>query len=218
MERVFHMPTITSLQPGKRDPERVNVYLDGEFAFAAPLGVVMVRRLSEGQTLSEQEIEAIRQDDALDRAYAAALNFLSFRPRSRREIEQYFRGRKTELPLVDAVLERLERQGLVDDHAFATFWVENRQTFRPRGTRALRAEMRQKGLDNEVIDEALSAVDDEEPIAYEVGSKKARSYASLDEREFFRKMVGFLQRRGFPYETAARAARRIYTDIQEESG
>jgi regulatory protein len=143
----------------------------------------------------------------------SALNFLSFRPRSRREIEGHLRKKKVEIETAQAAIERLERAGLIDDREFARFWVENRQTFRPRGTRALQAEMRQKGLDSEVIDGALENLGDEEETAYVAGRKKAHSLRAADEGEFFRKMLGFLQRRGFPYAAAAPAAKRLYRDV-----
>jgi regulatory protein len=206
------MRVITDLQTQQQDPNRVNVYLDGAFAFGASKLVTMAHGLSVGQELRDAQMAALLRDDGAERAYNAALNFLSYRPRSRREIETYFRKKKVDSELVPAVLERLERVGLLDDRAFATFWIENRQTFRPRGSWALRAEMRQKGLAAEVIDEALEGVSDEEEAAYEVASKKVRTLFLQDEREFFRKMVGFLQRRGFPYDVAAAVTGRIYRE------
>lgn len=202
------MPIITSIEQQQRDPERVNVYLDGRFAFGASKMLAVARNLAEGRELSEEEIGDLQHDDAVERAYAAALNFLSYRPRSQREIEDYFRRKKTDSAIAGAVLDRLARSGLVDDHEFARYWVENRQAFRPRGTRALRVEMRQKGLASDVIDGALEGVSDE-TMAYEAGAKKLRAFGSLDEPEFFRKMVGFLQRRGFPYDVAAETTRKL---------
>jgi regulatory protein len=213
------MAVITAVETQKNDSERVSIYLDGKFGFGASQMLALARNLVEGRELSEEDVADLQRDDAVERAYGAALNFLSYRPRSRRELEAYFRQKKTDPDIAAAVLERLERLSLVDDRAFARFWVENRQAFRPRGPRALRAEMRQKGLDSEVIDDALEGLVDEEPIAYEAGLKKAGSLPVADEREFFRKMVGFLQRRGFGYEVSASTARRIYQEkLEAESG
>lgn len=203
------MPTITSLETQQNDPERINVYLDGKFGFGAARLVVLTHHLSEGQEIAEEEVEALRREDALERSYAAALNYLSFRPRSSREIEDYFRRRKFDPEVTPLVLERLERLGLVDDREFARFWVENRQTFRPRGSRALRMEMRQKGVASEVIDEALEELGDEESASLDAARRKMLSFANLDEREFKRKMVAYLQRRGFPYDVAATATRKL---------
>ncbi len=205
--------TITAIETQRRDPERVNVYLDGEFAFGFSALVAAGRGLVEGRTLTPEEIESLRSEDDVEKAFNAALNFLSFRPRSRREIENYFRRRKLEPDVGAAVVERLERIGVLDDREFARYWVENRQTFRPRGTRALKAELRQKGIESEIIDDTLADLGDEEETAYRAGMKKARSYSTADEREFFRKMLGFLQRRGFPFGPAASASRRIFQEL-----
>jgi regulatory protein len=203
------MPTITHLEAQKHDPERVNVYLDGSFGFGASLLLIVARGLAEGKALTESEVSELMHDDDVERAYSAALNLLSYRPRSRREIEQYFRRRKTEPEIAEAVAQRLERAGLVDDHAFAEFWVRNRQQFGPRGTRALRTEMRGKGIEGDVIEAALETLPPEEVTAYEAGLKKVRTMRKLGEREFFVRMVGFLQRRGFGYGAAASAAKRL---------
>lgn len=209
------LQTITAIETQRRDPERVNVYLDGQFAFGFSKLVASSRGLVEGKSLSPTEIEALRSEDDVEKAFNMALNFLSFRPRSRREIEDYFRRRKLDADVGSAVVERLVRIGVLDDREFARFWVENRQAFRPRGTRALKAELRQKGIESEIIEDALADLGDEEETAYIAGMKKMRSYNTADEREFFRKMLGFLQRRGFPYAPAAAAARRIYREMTD---
>jgi len=206
------MPRITSLQVQKNDPERVNVYLDDEFAFGLSAMLVLARNLSPGQELSQHDIENLQGGESVERSYGAALNFLSYRPRSRREIADYFRRKKIDLDVVEAVVARLERAGLLDDQEFARFWVDNRQSFRPRGTRALRMELRQKGLESGVIDEALAQVGDEEDTAYATGLTRVRTYGAFDEREFSRKMIGFLQRRGFPYDAASAAAKRLWDE------
>jgi regulatory protein len=210
------MPVITAIEPQKRDPDRVNVYVDGEFAFGASLLVVSSRHLATGQELAPEAVDELKRDDLAERAYNAALNFLSFRPRSRREMREYFRRRAVEAEIGEQVIARLERNGFLDDREFARFWVENRQTFRPRGTRALRVELRQKGLSGEIIEDALAVVGDEDAIAREAGEKKLRSFGRLDEREFFHRMIGFLQRRGFPYDVSARVARDLWQDSAGE--
>lgn len=218
------MPVITDVEPQKHDEERVSIYLDGKFRFGMSLLTATARGLVPGRSLTEDEVESLRHDDEIDRALNATLNFLSYRPRSRREIEDYLRRKGIDQAAAPAVVARLERMGLVDDREFARFWVENRQTFRPRGVRALRFEMRQKGLDNEVIDTALEHIEDEEPIAYSVGQKKQQSYRSHEGREFLNRMTQFLQRRGFPYGVSSSVARRLLqerevgdeSDVEEE--
>lgn len=201
------MATITALEPQKHDPERINVYIDGKFAFGVSLMVAHARNIAEGKDVTDVEIEQLLHDDTIEKTYSGTLHFLSFRPRSTREIQDYFKRKKIDEEVGAAVLERLVRLGFVDDREFARFWLENRQKFRPRGQRALRLEMWQKGLSRDVIDEALEEAGDEDDLAVEAGRRKLRSLGALPEDEFRRKMIGFLQRRGFGYEAALRATK-----------
>ena len=209
------MPVVTALEAQKNNPERVNVYLDGQFAFGASALVIAAHHVSRGRELSDADIEALEGDDSAERAYNAALNFLSYRPRSAREIRDYFRRKAADPQVVEAVIERLQRVNLVNDDEFARFWVENRQNFRPRGARALRVELRQKGLATETIETALQSIGDETEIALEAGRKKMRSYRTLGDRDFLSRMIGFLQRRGFAYAVASRTAGSL---LQERGG
>jgi regulatory protein len=206
------MPVITAIETQKNHAERVNVYLDGRFAFGASALVIAAHRLKKGSELSDEDIESLKDDDSAEKAYNAALNYLSFRPRSTRELEDYFRRKGVEPATAEAVIERLRRINLINDDEFARFWVENRQSFRPRGARALRMELRQKGLSGDTIEEALEQLGDEDEIAANAGRKKMGSYRNLDERTFVTRMIGFLQRRGFSYGVAAKAARDLLAE------
>ena len=91
------------------------------------------------------------------------------------------------------------------------FWVENRERFRPKGLRALRYELRLKGISNEIIEQALASVD-VSASAYRSAGKKARQVEHLDQREFHQKIVEYLARRGFDYDVAREAAERHWTE------
>ncbi|NOK86038.1 MAG: hypothetical protein GFH27_549395n60 [Chloroflexi bacterium AL-W] len=180
----------------KRDKERVNVYLDGEYAFS--LALIEAAKLRKGQQLTEDDIIALRADDAVSRAVDHAARFLSYRPRSTREIRDNLHKRFDDT-VIDTAMSKLEALGYLDDHAFARYWVENRDTFKPRGTTALRYELRQKGLSNHIIEETLSAYDNND-AAYRAAEAKARRLRGLDVMTFRRKMGSFLQRRGFNFD------------------
>ena len=203
---------ITALRYQKKNRERVSVYLDGRFAFGLP--AIVAARLKRGQVLSEAEIEALQQEGSLEAAYEQSLNFLSYRPRSRAEVVAYLRKRELSDDQIEQVIARLERVGLVDDEAFTRFWVENREQFRPRGPRALRYELRGKGIAPELIEEALAAIDFTDS-AYRAASKKVRQFGRLEEPQFRRKMIDYLARRGFDYETAEQVAHRCWQELQE---
>jgi len=187
---------ITALREQKRNRGRVNVYLDGEYAFS--LGAQLAAELREGSFLSAAKLHELQRRDSFVRAYRKALDYLAYRPRSGKELSDYLRGKRVPERIIEEVLEGLAREGLVDDLAFARYWVENRERFRPRSRAMLGYELRRKGLGEEVISEALAAVDEEES-ARRAAHQRAFRYLHLDEGSFRQKMSQFLRRRGFGY-------------------
>jgi len=145
--------TITALVAQKRNNDRVNVYLDGQFAFG--LAAIEAIRLKRGQVLSDADIERLQAADDVEQAREKALRFLSNRPRSEWEVRQNLQKAGYEAETIDRVIERLRGVGLVDDAAFVRYWLDNRAQFKPKGAVALRQELRRKGIEREVIDAIL---------------------------------------------------------------
>ncbi len=174
---------------------------------------IVAARLKVGQVLSDDEIEALREHGSVEEAYNRALDYLSYRPRSQAEIATYLQRHDIPETQAEEVVERLKAAGLVDDEAFAQFWVENREQFRPRGPRALRYELRRKGIGQEAIDQALEGVD---PLAdaYQAAARKAQQLSHLDQPEFFRKLVDYLARRGFDYDVAKEVTNRYWLEFR----
>jgi regulatory protein len=205
--------TITALKFQKKNKERVNVYLDGRYAFG--LAAIEAARLRRGQLLSDQEIEDLLERDSFQKAYARALQFLSYRPRSEAEVRRYLQDKKVPPTIEAEVVERLTAAGLLDDQAFASYWVENRESFNPRGRYALRHELHQKGLNEETIALALEAIDEEES-AHRALTSRARRMPPLDRGSFRKKLGSFLRRRGFSYEAISAALERMWQEMVEE--
>lgn len=204
--------TITALVAQKKNKDRVNVYLDGKFAFG--LATVEAIKLKRGQTLSDEDIARLRDLDNEEKAHERALHFLSFRPRSESEVRRNLKDADFAPATIETVLARLKRAGLVDDRAFAQYWLENRGQFSPRSARALKFELRRKGIAAEIVDETLQAnAYDEGEAALRAALPQARRLARLDAREFKQKLGAFLGRRGFSYEVAAEAVRRAWEEV-----
>ena len=201
--------TVTALKIQKRNPRRVNVYLDGEFAFG--LEGSAAAWLKIGQELADEKINQLQTEDEAENAYKQALRLLNYRPRTEAEVRKKLEQRGTSEATILAVLERLRRTGLVNDERFARDWVENRNTFRPRSRKALAIEMRQHGLNQETIEKAIAELDDE-PLAYQAAQKHSRKLNGLDWQAFRKKMTGFLARRGFRYDVIAPVVKRIWTE------
>jgi regulatory protein len=205
--------TITAIELQKRDKDRVNVYLDDDFAFS--LSALRAASLKRGQYLSDEAIRTLCGQDDREQAHDQALNYLTYRPRSEAELERYLARKGWDEAVVREEIERLKQASLVDDREFARFWVENRQRFRPRGRMALRYEMKTKGLSEEDISESLEAVD-EEASAYALALVQVRKKAGLAPRELRQKLGPYLARRGFSYSVVETVLHRIAAEEQSQ--
>jgi regulatory protein len=208
------MQTITLLERQKNNPERVNVYLDGEFAFG--LNEMDAVTLRKGQQLTESEIDELRQKDAVVKAVDYAANLLSYRPRSTKEIRERLLKHSFNDVVADAAIEKLLGLGYLDDRAFARFWIEDRNRFKPLGRRALSFELRNKGIEQAIIQELLEEIVDEGDGAYEAALKRVRQMRGTTKREFKQKIGAFLQRRGFGYEAVNGALTQLIQELADD--
>jgi regulatory protein len=207
---------ITSLQFQKRTADRVNVYLDGKYAFALP--ALEAARLKVGQQLTDADVARLQQLDLAAKAYDRAVQYLSVRPRSTAEVRRRLHEAKIDDDAIEAAIARLAEQGYLNDAEFARYWVENRQQFSPRGEQALRQELRRAGVDNESIEESLAGLDTGE-AAYTAARPKANRMQALaqeDPAAFKQKIGSFLLRRGFSYEVTREATNRLLRELMEE--
>lgn len=134
------------------------------------------------------------------RIYDKILKFATLRPRSEKEVNDWLKKHKVHKSLHKELFSRLKRLDLLDDEKFAKWWIEQRTAFRPRGKRALVAELRQKGIDRDLINEIIAGAKiDEENMAKEILKKKAYRWERLEGLEKRKKMSEFLARKGFSW-------------------
>jgi regulatory protein len=214
MQQSERMRTITALTAQKRNQERVNVFLDGQYAFSLPL--ITAVSLKIGQPLSPDEIERLQAEDLFEKAKASAVRLLTYRPRSVAEIERHLRSKGYDDLLIAQVVEQLQTADLLDDEAFGRYWREQRETFKPRSSRALRQELQQKGMERALIDEVLMDMD-ETAAARQAALKQAQRWAGLPETEFRLKLGRFLQRRGFDYETIREVTAEMWRTVATDT-
>ncbi len=203
---------ITALTLQKRNRQRVNIYLDGEFAFG--LASILAAWLQVGQTLSDEKIAQLKAEDECEVAYQRAIKFMNYRPRTESEIRQNLRKHAVSENVLNEVIQRLHQAELLDDRLFADAWVENRIDLLPRSRRALAFELKQHGVDHQIIEQSLAQVDDVQ-IAYRAAVRQSRKFRELDWQNFRQKMYGFLARRGFDYETSAPVVKRVWQEIHD---
>lgn len=201
------MPRITALTAQKRNPNRLNVYLDGDFAFGVER--IVAAWLSVGDEIDPEKVQALLEKDELEKAYLRALRFLSVRIRSVHEVSIRLKEAGFSPDTIENTVLRLQSAGLLSDSEFSRSWVENRCTFRPRAKRALVLELRQKGIVDQEIQSAVSNLD-ETKLAQQAAEKAASRFAKLPFDEFRKKMFGYLSRRGFSYGIAIETIRNTW--------
>ena len=209
------MKKITALRVGKSRGKRVNVFLDGKFAFSLEAEVAVREGLQPGQELSASEIEALARSDHFHRCLNAATHYLSYRPRSESELRERLYQRGFNGDSVEVVLVKLKEQGVVDDMAFTQFWKDNRESFSPRSQWLTKLELKRKGVAEDIIDQVTDAIDDDNS-AYRAALSKARSLPLSDRQDFCRRLGGYLKRRGFGYRVIKHTTERVWQELREE--
>src|SRR3989344_7029519 len=198
------MPTITAIKP-QRNKNRVNIYLDNKFGFGLDLENFVKLGLKVEQELSEEKVAEIVKKAEFQKTLDKLLRFATLRPRSEKEIKDWFKRRKVHESLHKELFNRLNRLELTDDEKFAEWWVEQRQTFKPKSLRILNNELRIKGIKKDIIEEVLGETKiDEEKIAKELLEKKAYRWKALPVREAKQKAYEYLARKGFSWDTISK--------------
>ena len=206
--------TITGLKVQKRNHQRLSVYLDDEYAFG--LSRIVAAWLHVGQELSEEEIAELLADDALETAYQKSIKFIGYRIRTSSEVERHLRKKGIEPQVISRVQERLEANGLLNDKSFAKNWIENRNEFRPRSHRLLASELRNKGVNSEIIQDVIESTTPEDELAYSAAKKRIRRYEHLEWQDFQHKLGSFLVRRGFSYSTIKPVVHQVWLEKNQE--
>lgn len=145
-----------------------------------------------------------------------ALRQLTVRARSRAELERALARKRVPAEVTSAVLDRLEEVGLVDDATFARDWLAAGDR-RQKSRRALLAELAEKGVDRDVVEEAVAELDGDRDyvVARGFAERKARSLAGLDPQTQYRRLAGALARRGFSAGVVAQVTREVLADLPE---
>jgi len=204
------VPRISSIKP-QRNRKRVNIYLDGKFGFGLDLENYVKFGLKIEQDLSEDEIAGIVKKAEFQKILNKLLKFAILRPRSEKEVMDWFRKRKVHESIRKSLFNRLKHLDLIDDEKFAEWWVDQRMSFRPRGKRLLESELLSKGIKREIIKDVLGKVDiDEVGIAKKLLEEKGYKWKRLDKTKARERMSSFLARKGFRWSIIKNAVNEFF--------
>ncbi len=200
---------ITDIRAGKRAGKRVNVFLDGRFAFSLTAEAAGDEGLAVGQELPPNRVAELVGIDGYGRCLNAATRLLGYRARSEAELRERLRRRDFAADSTDAVITHLKSRGLIDDAAFARSWREDRDAFKPRSGWLTGLELRKKGVSEDVIATVVSEADDGE-AADRAARTRAGRLPVTDAEAFRRRLGDFLRRRGFGYEVINQTVSRLW--------
>ncbi len=200
--------------PRKR---RYDVRIDDARVVPLSREVLAAANLRVGQEVDDSRVAELEAAEARHTAMTSALRLLSYRPRSEREMRDAMRSRHIPETIAGETLARLRELRLLDDQVFAEAWTESRQRNSPRGRRMLLAELAQKGVEREVAQESVAAVD-EGAAAVRAARKRSRTLRGLEFRDFRRRLGDFLARRGFGYDVCEAAIKQLWAEGDDADG
>lgn len=204
---------ITSISPQTRNDNRVNISVDGVYRFSLDIFQLVDLSLKVGNEYEESDLVTFEEESQFGKVYGRAQEFCLMRPHSAKEVKDYL-YRKTRPSLdkngkvkpgissemAQRVFDRLVDKNHINDHKFASYWIENRSLAKGLSRRKMIAELRVKGVDIAIIEQLLMDTErnDIEEIKKIIAKKKTRY---PDEK----KLIAYLARQGFDYEVIKNA-------------
>ncbi len=175
------MPQITAITLQK-NKKIANLFIDGKFVTGLDLSIVVKQKLKEGTEISSNQLQKLLNTSIEEKLTSQTLNYLSYRPRSQKEIQTYLHRKlykqakiKNKQKLIDKVVNKLKQKNIINDEEFSQWWIEQRTKHRPKGNFAITQELRMKGIDNHIISNALKGRDEIES-ARESALKKQKTF------------------------------------------
>lgn len=200
------MPKITDIQLQKNNKTRANLYLDGEFAFGVQVLTVMKLGLKVGQEVSQVRLEEAVFDSESSVAFEKAVDYLARSMKTEKQICQYLEKKGYSAPVVQHVVDKLKNYRYVDDDQYAQMYV--RQNAVRKGQRRLRVELQQKGVQEEIVQQATQIDEQEEQQNAQLLAQKYMKGKQSDDKTL-QKLQRFLLYRGFGYEVVNSVVRTL---------
>lgn len=197
------MPQVTEILEQKRNPNRRNIHLDGAFAFGCNINVVARFRLRPGLQLTAEQVQEIQQGEVRQECFDAAMRLLESRLHSRAELRRKLMRKQGGEPVIESVLDDLQRLGYVDDARFAAAKAASAAGRKQHGRRRAMTELLRSGVGSAVAAAAVDKVyrqTDSLSLARQLAQKQQARLRRLDPAVARRRLAGMLQRRGFDYD------------------
>lgn len=213
------MSTITKITTQKKRKQRYNIFIDGKYAFAVDENVLVEYKLAKGLKLEASEIIKLLDAESLQASYVTAIHYLSFRQRSRTEIERHLLKKEIDPDHIEIVLNRLDKESLLNDLEFAKSFVQERMRQKKKGPRIVISELFERGISKENIDEAIQLMtfNDQYDIALESAEKRARKPKKESVQKQKEQIRTVLMRNGFDNDVISEVMQNITIEQDEDA-
>ena len=193
---------ITKMEQQKGNKKRYNIYVNDEYAFGIHEDVLVSFHLYKGKEIDQDEIEQISILEEENKAWQKSLRYISYKWRTETEVRNYLLENEYDPSLVNNTIQKLKEMQFINDHSYATSFVEQRIRHKPRGKKMMEYELKKKGLKSEDIAVGLLKVDQEIEfeMAVELLKKRAHRYQNEDWKKARQKIGVYLQNKGFSLE------------------
>ena len=207
------MGKITAIVAQRKNKHRFNVFIDDCFAFGVHEDVLVLHKLTVGKEVSAAFIEEVILAEEQSKANNYALKLLGFRARSEHEIRNRLGQKGYESDIIEGTVKFLKKNNYIDDYAFAKALVNDELNLKQSGEGLIKQKLFQKGIDKEICQRVLEEILDEDKsfaVCKQLAEKKLNtSYREDAPIDKTRKLVAFLQRRGYPYSMIRKALAEI---------
>lgn len=212
------MKVITKIGRQKNNPERYNIYLNDEYAFAVDESTLIKFGLMKGKTLEQFDIDEIAYEDEIAKAFNKALHFLSYQMRSEYEIKKKLLDAGHGEAVVLEAIRKLENLGFLNDATYSKALLETKKRTMKKGPRAIRQDLKKKGIDQSLQDKVLETFTYEEQldIAMQLAEKEVRAGNRKTPTQVKQKIQDVLMRKGYSFSIVSDVLERIKLEREED--
>ena len=203
---------ITSIEPQRRK-NRVNIYVDNVFSIGIDEELKFKYNLVVGMEIDDDFIKEILEAEELNKVKNYALRQLSYRQRSEKELFSALRRKGFDEKHIGDVMEYCRKNKYLDDIAFAQSFISDKLNLNKYGPERIRYELLMKGVSKDIIEKYLNIDSNEEyDLAFSLAEKRLNSYKKDDKNSKYRKLTGYLHRKGYSYETTTKVVKELLKD------
>lgn len=204
---------ISKIEAQKRNKDRLNIYIDDVFAFGISVDVFVKYNLKKDQEIDNGFIEEILLEEESNKSINSAIKYLSYRQRSIKETRDHLNKKGYDDSIIQRTIDYLLEKNYLNDYEFAQSFIKDKSYLNKYGINKIRYELLNKGISKDIIAKTLKFDNDEEyDNAMELANKKMKSYKNQDRNSIYRKLGGFLQRKGYRYETVSKVLKEVLNE------